>query len=439
MLAAGHQLEVYAMNAFDDVRFVVLVPVLCGGIAVGCDLDDQEELGAQIFNDTGLSLNENQSCASCHSRDTGGTGADSTLNAHGAVYEGSVSGRFGNRKPPASAYATLAPVLDYDQDLGFVGGNFWDGRATGWRLGSPAAEQAQGPFLNPVEQAVPDAAAVVERVCDGSYGDLFRSVWGEEGCADVDQGYLNVALSITAFEDSDRVNQFGSKYDAVLQHRARLSAQEAEGLALFEGSAQCAGCHVASSSGTAPLFTDFGFDNLGVPKNPENPFYGMDDVLVGGAPVNPLGEDWIDPGLEGFLATLLQDSAWRTLPYVPDSMLEMSDESLAELATESYGKHRVPTLRNVDKRPHSSFVKAYGHNGYFKSLKGIVHFYNTRDTLQQCEGAYTEAEALAANCWPPPEVAENLNTSVVGDLGLDCEQEDAIVAFLGALSDGWKP
>ena len=40
-----------------------------------------------------------------------------------------------------------------------------------------------------------------------------------------------------------------------------------------------------------------------------------------------------------------------------------------------------PTLRNVDKRPRPDFIKAYGHNGYFKSLKEIVHFYNTRDAL----------------------------------------------------------
>jgi cytochrome c peroxidase len=40
---------------------------------------------------------------------------------------------------------------------------------------------------------------------------------------------------------------------------------------------------------------------------------------------------------------------------------------------------QVPTLRNVDKRPYPTFVKAYAHDGYFKSLKSIVHFYNTRD------------------------------------------------------------
>jgi len=82
------------------------------------------------------------------------------------------------------------------------------------------------------------------------------------------------------------------------------------------------------------------------------------------------------------------------------------------------------------------FVKAYGHNGYFKSLWGIVHFYNTRDVLPVCAGDYTEAQALAANCWPAPEVPANVNTAELGDLGLTLAEEQALVAFLTTLSDG---
>ena len=101
------------------------------------------------------------------------------------------------------------------------------------------------------------------------------------------------------------------------------------------------------------------------------------------------------------------------------------------------GKFKVPTLRNVDLRPAPDFVKAYGHNGYFKTLKGIVHFYNTRDVKPVCPGLYSEAQALAENCWPVPEVAENVNTTELGDLGLSDAEEDAIVAFLKTLSDGF--
>ena len=89
------------------------------------------------------------------------------------------------------------------------------------------------------------------------------------------------------------------------------------------------------------------------------------------------------------------------------------------------GKQKVPTLRNVDKRPYKKFVKAYGHNGYFKSLQEIVHFYNTRDVLSAG--------------WPPAEVLENINSTELGNLGLNLGQEFAIVSFLKTLSDGWNP
>jgi cytochrome c peroxidase len=93
----------------------------------------------------------------------------------------------------------------------------------------------------------------------------------------------------------------------------------------------------------------------------------------------------------------------------------------------------------VDLRPSNDFIKNYGHNGYFKSLWAIVHFYNTRDVLPTCPGDYTEAEALAANCWPAPEVSENINRAELGNLGLTRAEEEAIVAFLRTLSDGFTP
>jgi cytochrome c peroxidase len=108
-------------------------------------------LGKHLFFDTNLSDPPGQSCAVCHAPGVGWTGPDQAINAAGAVYEGAVPGRFGNRKPPASAYAGDSPILYYDGTK-WVGGMFWDGRATGWTLGDPLAEQAQGPFLNPLEQ-----------------------------------------------------------------------------------------------------------------------------------------------------------------------------------------------------------------------------------------------------------------------------------------------
>lgn len=107
----------------------------------------------------------------------------------------------------------------------------------------------------------------------------------------------------------------------------------------------------------------------------------------------------------------------------------------ASYAEANLGKHKVPTLRNVAKGD-DSIVKAYGHNGYFKTLYGIVHFYNTRDVLPTCPGDLTEAQALAANCWPAPEGVQNVNTDELGDLGLSLDEEQALVAFLRTLSDG---
>jgi cytochrome c peroxidase len=127
------------------------ITLIGGGLASGQDLTPMEQLGKSIFFDT------NQSCAACHDPAAGWTGPDSDINATGAVYEGSIAGRFGNRKPPSSAYATVSPIFHFvidQQEALFIGGNFWDGRATGEKLGNPAADQAQGPFLNPGPGAV---------------------------------------------------------------------------------------------------------------------------------------------------------------------------------------------------------------------------------------------------------------------------------------------
>ncbi len=397
---------------------ILFLSVVLVGVATSQALTPKEDLGKAIFFDENLSINSNQSCAACHAPEVGWTGPKAAINSGGAVYQGSVSGRFGNRKPPSSAYATPSPILHVDRKGLFLGGNFWDGRATGETLGNPAADQAQGPFLNPLEQALDLPADVVSRVCASSYASLFSKVWGPTVCdnleilANVNTAFDNIALSIAAYEASPEVNAYTSKYDYSLRGKAKLTQTERRGFALFQGKGKCSRCH--ASEGRAPLFTDFTYDNLGVPKNPENPFYTQLPEY------NPVGLAWIDPGLGGFLA---------------------SRADYAPYADANMGKHKVPTLRNVDLRPEPDFVKAYGHNGYFKSLLGIVHFYNTRDVKLACpsDSKYTEAEALKANCWPAPEVAANVNTGELGNLGLSYDEEMAIVAFLSTLSDGYVP
>lgn len=423
-----------AKRTFRILGILLVLILLAASLMVASaqsELTPNQQLGKSIFFDDNLSINQNQSCASCHAPEWGFTGPDSTINGHGAVYEGSIPGRFGDRKPPTAAYATVSPIFHLDKKGLWVGGNFWDGRATGQVLGNPAADQALGPFLNPVEQALPDSACVVYRVCNpvipADYTVTFEEVWGAEACnivwpADVetvcategvsvalsdadraksDMAYGNIGLSIAAYEDSPEVNAFTSKFDFTYEGKTKLTKEEQLGLALFKGKGKCRLCHI---SGKQAFFTDFTFDNLGIPQNPENP--------AGIAP------DFVDPGLGGFLKNAGYDEA---------------------VYAAEWGKHKVPTLRNVDLRPESGSVKAFGHNGYFKSLEGIVHFYNTRDVKPVCPGPYTEAEALAAGCWPPPEVAENVNVAELGDLGLTPDEEAAIVAFLKTLSDGYMP
>ena len=403
------------------------------------DLSDSEQLGKSVFMDENLSLNGNQSCASCHGPSVGWTGPIRDINATGGVYEGSIDGAFGNRKPPSAAYATQSPVFGFHRQGGglFIGGNFWDGRATGEKLGNPAADQAQGPFLNPAEQALPDNACVVYFVCGASYPvvaleDVYPGAcdidWpedvdsqcappggmvdlGDVGAAMVEEAYDSIALSIADYEASSEVNAFSSKYDAYLLGLADLTPTEKQGLKLFNGKGKCSRCHNHKfQHGEFPLFTDYSFDNLGVPRNPDNPFYTQE--------ANDDGFDWVDKGLGEFLK---------------------SRPEYAGMAEEHEGAQKVPTLRNVDLRPDPGFVKAYSHNGYFKSLKGIVHFYNTRDVKPTCadELFTTEAEALAEDCWPEPEQTESVNDDELGNLRLTDEQEDAIVTFLETLSDGY--
>lgn len=366
-------------------------------------LTPEEHLGKNIFFDK-ISEPGSMACADCHDPKVGFTGPTPGVNLRTAIYRGAVPQRFGNRKPPSAAYATFSPVFHYDatEEL-FIGGNFWDGRATGDMLGNPARDQALGPFLNPVEQNVASKEAVLTIIAESKYASLWEDAWGEpigtETPVDIDANYDRIGLSIAAYEASNEVNSFSSKFDMYLAGQVELTAEEARGLELFNGKGMCNLCH--PSEGDAPLFTDFTFDNLGVPKNPDNPFYDMDNVFFDdGSPINPDGAAWVDPGLGGFL----EGAGYP-----------------ADVVEGNLGKHKVPTLRNVGKAPSDAFLKAYMHNGVFKSLKEVVHFYNTRDV----------------ESWPPPEVAANVNTDELGDLGLTDEEEDAIVAFMMTLSDGY--
>jgi len=133
---------------------------------------------------------------------------------------------------------------------------------------------------------------------------------------------------------------------------------------------------------------------------------------------------YVDLGVGAFL----ENKDLLSRPSVPDA-------NWVKHAGTNNGRVQVPTLRNVDKRPNPEFVKAYGHNGYFKSLKEIVHFYNTRDLLPQCQPGDPGEKT---GCWPPPETTANMNTKTVGHLGLAETEENALVAFMRTLTDCYQ-
>jgi cytochrome c peroxidase len=418
-----------------------------------------ELLGKLMLYDKHLSVNRNEACAFCHMPETGFTGPVSVLNQTTGSYPGSLRTRYSERKPQSHAYAPLAPVLHYNPGQGdLVGGNFWDLRATGRRLGNPAAEQAEGPPTNPVEMGLPDIACAVYRASQRPYRGLFERVWGpqafaiewpnnvEKVCAQpgpppagdpvpvhlgqLDRGRVaatfdQMAQSISGYEASAEVTAFTSKFDAVLAHKAQLTPQEQAGYDLFRGPAQCNSCHRDGGPGEDPLFTDFTASNIGIPANRRLPYYVEQQPDALGYVANPEGLSFVDGGVGSFLTKghlLSQPSA--------------VDSHWVRLAPDNHARFQVPTLRNVDRRPYPGFVKAYGHNGYFKSLKEVVHFYNTRDVLPRC---HPNDFGEGTTCWPAPESVDNMNTKQVGRLGLSDTEEDAIVSFMQTLTDGFMP
>lgn len=350
-------------------------------------------LGEALFHDTRLSLTGNQSCASCHSPERAFSDARTTTaqNDYGAVSIGDDNVSLGDRNAPTAMYAAYFEDFHYDAGAGedegggglWLGGQFHDGRAKNLKA------QAKGPFLNPVEMQMESAAAVVARIKeDADYAVQLKALYGETVFDDNATAYDAVADAIASYEKSDVFAPFDSKYDRWLKGEAALTDLEREGLEMFvrEDKGNCAACHpVTGTDGGKALFTDGTFDNLGVPVN--------EAIRYDAA--NPLSAEvgYQDLGLGNTTG---------------DATLN--------------GAFKVATLRNI------AVTGPYMHNGVFKTLKAVVHFYNTRDVA----GAVNPE---TGNAWRSPEVAETMNTDELGDLGLTDEEEDAIVAFLETLTD----
>lgn len=397
----------------------LLIPVLLLALTATSRADEPltplQALGRKLYEDANLSLHRNQSCATCHSlAPVAGTVpapgfADPVNVATGSpVSKGSVAGRSGKLNTPSAGYAAFSPAFHFDtKEKHFVGGQFWNGRA------ATLEEQAGQPFLNPDEMALPSNWALITRVKQNpeyvkAFATLFRidlnRIAPREGAPAhtrppplVDAASRRVAEAIAAFERTRVFNRFTSKFDYVLAGKARLTPIEQQGLEIFESEkSKCADCHTSKPGKAAdgrvlpPLFTDFTYDNLGLPQNASIP-----------------GKPRPDPGLAGH------------------PKIAGTPQAAAEL-----GKHKVMGLRNIAITP------PYGHNGVFRTLEQIVHFYNTRDTKPAvCKDS--NDPRFGKTCWPVPEIRNNLNTEELGDLKLTAEEEAALVAFMKTLSDGY--
>ena len=354
-------------------------------------------LGKQIFFDKRLSNPPGVSCATCHDPAKG--------YSNDQIMEGAVAGRYGNRRPPTIVVAKYNPPGPpvYDEGLtSYVGGFFWDGRSAtaqeqpGGELSFPDTIEHGYPFFNPNEMnnvdsdGTPDPDLVISKIESSPYASLFRTVYGEtifnEAAASV---FPFVADALVAFETSDEVAAFTSKNDAVHAGRAHFTEQELRGAILFNGKALCSQCHNPAPNRS---FSQFCYANLGVPKNPDNPYYQNTNPSTNPFGYNKQGANFVDVGLGDFLKP-------------------------AAGAPPTNGSQKVVTVRNV------GLHEGYMANGYFKRLKRVVHFYNTRN---RCKNGMIlnfnlyDASVLLSN--PPGDPLAPVYAAVGGEAQAEWER-----------------
>jgi cytochrome c peroxidase len=468
----------------------------------GTGYDAVRILGGLLNYDENMSPFRNRACSFCHLPYAGFMGPIPSVNLTMVAYPGSYQYRANKRTAMRFPYAPFFGELQYNQTQGlFFGGEFWDGRATGYKLQSPDAEQAQHPPVDPGEMAFPDTACIALRISQAAYRPLFELVWGadfdinwpsntEQICSTpggnfpsatpvtlsaVDRTkanniYDHWGQSISGLEHSTDVSPFTSKFDCSQAPTPcyTMTADEMAGFQLFNGKGNCNSCHVDGRStlltpgqtdtGNTPggqaIFTCLGFANEALPLNPRlNLFYESRPDAFGFTP-NPDGLRYRDLGMGNFLRS------------GPQSAPDPNSANWLQFAPMTDGQFQVATARDVAMTPPQCptteagqvangapvpyFQKEFFHNGYIKSLKQLVHFYNTRDFASAPgAGAVTYAFPVTSGhcpagtvervtCWPQPEVPNNIDMTT-GALGLTDTEENQIVAFLQTLTDGFNP
>jgi len=359
----------------------------------------EAQVGEKAFNDPSLSASGRLSCASCHATSTG----HAAPNDLAAQLGGSTLTVQGLRASQSARYLASNGSFHFDEEGTPTGGFFWDGRA------DSLVAQAAGPLLGAREMANPDKAAVVQRIANASWAAEFKRLYGSDVFNDIDLAFERLGLALQAFQ-RQRVgfNEFTSKYDAVLRGTTILNEQEARGLALFNDpqKGNCASCHPSSKSqdGSHPLFTDFTYDNLGVPRNSE--IRANDDP------------EYFDLGL-----------CARTNAKGHQDLIDRTDLC---------GAFKVPSLRNIELR------RTFFHNGYFKSLRDVVTFYVQRDTNPEKwyprnpDGTIRKFNDLPRQYQANVNVTEAPYNRQPGEPpALNDSEIDDVLAFLKTLTDGW--
>jgi len=369
-------------------RVAALLVIVCGiSVAHAAPPPDPPaliELGRALFFDPNLSLNRTQSCATCHDPEHAfSDGRDNGVG--GAVSLGADGHALGDRNAPSLSYAARVPPLHRDADGEYAGGLFHDGRTR------DLVDQAEQPMLNPVEMAMPGAAAVVERVNENpSYPAAIAALFDAAATQSVDATFAAVRTSLAAFEHTPLFVAFDSRYDRYLKGAVTLTADEEFGRMLFFSAlTSCSTCHALSPVGARPEepFTNFGYFNIGVPINTAV------RARNGHAAVS------VDRGL-------------RDNPAVTDD--------------KQSGRFRVPTLRNV------AVTAPYMHNGVFRELATVVFFYN--QYLVENEANLINPETHRH--WGAPEIPATVDRARlrVGQ-PMDDERIAFLVAFLRTLTD----
>jgi cytochrome c peroxidase len=353
------------------------------------------ELGERLFKDESLSVSGRLSCETCHRPEFAHAAPPGDLVSFG----GGADDRPGLRNAPSIRYASFTPPFGYDDQGTAFGGLFRDGRVP------DLTAQARQPFLDAREMANPTIEDAVARLRQSPHAARFRDVFGPESLDDPEHAFASLAAAIAQYEiENPDFHRFDSKYDAWLAGKATLTEPEQRGLQLFEDAEKgnCAACHPnkPGADGSPPLFTDFTYDNVGLPRNaaiPANSDAGFFDL--------------------GLCGPERKDLAARR---------------------DLCGAFKVPTLRNVSR------TAPYFHNGALKDLRETVDFYVRRDTHPEDwyppgPGGTRKFDDL------PAEFAGTVNATEVpydrkpGEApALTSAEIDDLVAFLKTLDDGYN-